>query len=67
MAAKGVSKVAATAFAPFEDMGKKIASIPKYMPIPFTGGMSAAGMQKIPGLVEDGFRKRSDDKFDGSI
>lgn len=67
MAAKGVSKVAATAFAPFEDMGKKIASIPKYMPIPFTGGMSAAGMQKIPGLVEDGFRKRSDDKFDGSF
>ena len=67
MAAKGVSKVAATAFAPFEDMGKKIASIPKYIPIPFTGGMSAAGMQKIPGLVEDGFRKRSDDKFDGSF
>ncbi len=70
MGAKGVSKVAAAAFAPFEEIGNKMgslaASIPKYTPIPGTG-VSMGSMQKIPGLLEDGFRKRSDDKFDGSF
>lgn len=65
-----MSKVAAAAFAPFEEIGNKMgslaASIPKYTPIPGTG-VSMGSMQKIPGLLEDGFRKRSDDKFDGSF
>ena len=57
MAAKGVSKVAETAFAPFEDIGKKMSglamSLPKYTPIPGTGGMSVGSMAKVPGLVEE--------------
>ncbi len=57
MAAKGVSKVAAAAFAPFEQIGEKMgslaASIPKYTPIPFTGGMSVSSMQKVPTMVEE--------------
>lgn len=47
MAAKNVSKVATTAFAPFEKFGKQMAGTIKYAPIPFTGGMSAASVEKI--------------------
>jgi hypothetical protein len=70
MAAKGVSKVAETAFAPFEDIGKKMSglamSLPKYTPIPGTGGMSVGSMAKVPGLVEEWFRVRNDKRFEES-
>lgn len=56
MAAKGVSKVAAAAFAPFEEIGNKMgtlaASIPKYTPIPGTG-VSVSGIQKIPDNITE--------------
>ena len=69
MAAKGVSKVAAAAFAPFEEIGNKMgalaASIPKYTPIPGTG-VSMGSIQKMPGLVEEGFRVRNEKRFDDS-
>lgn len=51
-------------------MGRKIGelgmSLPKYAPIPGTGGMSAKSFEKMPTMVEDGFRKRSDESFENS-
>ncbi len=67
MAAKGVSKVAATAFAPFEQIGERMgslaASIPKYTPIPGTGGMSVNSMAKVPTMLETGLQNYSEKKF----
>lgn len=67
MAAKGVSKVAAAAFAPFEDIGNKMgslaASIPKYTPIPFTGGMSVSSGAKVFQNAENALTSNSEDKF----
>lgn len=70
MAGKWVSKAAWKAIEPFENMGRKIGelgmSLPKYAPIPGTGGMSAKSFEKMPTMVEDGFRKRSDESFENS-
>ena len=70
MAAKGVSKVAETAFAPFEDIGKKMSSmalsLPKYTPIPGTGGMSVGSMAKVPNLIEQWIQAKNDQRFEAS-
>jgi hypothetical protein len=55
MAAKNVSKAVEWAIKPFEDMWSKVAtlakSLPKYTPIPFSGGMSVASMWKTVELA----------------
>lgn len=52
MAGKGVSKAAGKAIEPFENMGNQIGklgmSLPKYVPIPGTGGLSMKSMEKVP-------------------
>jgi hypothetical protein len=62
-----VSKVAATAFAPFEEIGKKMGSlatsIPKYTPIPFTGGMSVSSGTKVLQNAENAIISSSEEKF----
>lgn len=64
MAAKSISKVAETAFQPFEDMWKKIwemaMSGPKYIPIPGTNWQSAASLQRT---VELGVNKIQEEKL----
>lgn len=54
MAAKWVSKAVEAAIKPFEDMGNKVGnmamSAPKYVPIPGTGGQSAASLQRAADL-----------------
>lgn len=45
MAAKNVSKAVSAAVKPFEEIGKKIASLPKYAPLPIPGG-SLHGLQQ---------------------
>lgn len=51
MAGKSVSKAASKAIEPFENMGKKIGelgmSLPKYAPIPGTGGLSMKWMDSL--------------------
>ncbi len=67
MAAKGVSKVAAAAFEPFEQIGKKMGglamSLPKYAPIPGTGGLSVNSMQKVPNMIEQWAAAKDESRF----
>ncbi len=70
MAAKWVSKTVSAAVAPFESMGKKIGeigmSLPKYAPIPWTGGLSMKSMEKVPMSIESAIQKHDSDKFEKS-
>ncbi len=67
MAAKWVSKVASAAFEPFEALGKKIGSLPKYAPIPFTGGMSMEGMKSITNEVINKHESESINRAKNSV
>lgn len=63
MAAKNVSKIATTAFAPFEKFGKQMAGTIKYTPIPFTGGMSASSVGKIGDQLAYLPQKRAEERL----
>lgn len=62
-----MSKVAAAAFAPFEEIGNKMgslaASIPKYTPIPFTDGMSVSSATKVMDNAQTALLRKSEDDF----
>ncbi len=67
MAGKGVSKAAGKAIEPFENMGNQIGklgmSLPKYVPIPGTGGLSMKSMEKVPWMIQSGIDTRADKHF----
>ena len=70
MAAKWVSKTVSAAITPFENMGKKIGelgmSLPKYAPIPGTGGLSMKSMERVPISISDSISKNESANFEKS-
>ncbi len=70
MAAKWVSKTVSAAIAPFENMGKKIGelgmSLPKYAPIPGTGGLSMKSMEKVPNSLQHAMESSESKRFENS-
>ena len=70
MAGKWVSKAAGKAIEPFENMGNQIGklgmSLPKYVPIPWTGGLSVKSMEKVPWLVQTAVENKDAKRFERS-
>lgn len=70
MAAKNVSKVAKAAFEPFESMGKRVGKLamdlPKYTPIPGTGGLSLKGAEKLANNAQYALDKKHEEEFKGT-
>ncbi len=70
MAGKGVSKAAGKAIEPFENMGNQIGklgmSLPKYAPIPGTGGLSMKSMEKVPQSLNTAIETSEAKRFEGS-
>ena len=70
MAGTWISKAAGKAIEPFANMGKKIGelgmSLPKYAPIPGTGGLSMKSMEKVPRTLESAIETSETKRFEGS-
>ncbi len=70
MAGKGVNKAAGKAIEPFENMGNQIGklgmSLPKYAPIPGTGGLSMKSMERVPTSISDAIAKNDSANFENS-
>ncbi len=70
MAGKWVSKAAGKAIEPFENMGNQIGklgmSLPKYAPIPWTGGLSVKSMERVPQSIETAIQTNDTKKFENS-
>ncbi|GAB0174994.1 MAG: hypothetical protein HHAS10_08730 [Candidatus Altimarinota bacterium] len=67
MAAKNVTKVAKAAFEPFEAMGKRVGKLamdlPKYTPIPGTGGLSLKAADKVLDNAGIALQRKGDEDF----
>jgi hypothetical protein len=67
LAAKNVSKVAKAAFAPFEAIGTKVGKMamdmPKYTPIPGTGGLSLKSADKLMTNAQYAIDKKHEEDF----
>ncbi len=65
-----MSKTVSAAITPFENMGKKIGelgmSLPKYAPIPGTGGLSMKSMERVPISISDSISKNESANFEKS-